>query len=199
MIGFLRGILVAKKAPSLVLDVHGVGYEIDAPMSTFFKLPALGEEVTLHTHLVVREDAHSLFGFLSESERALFRALIKVSGVGAKLALGVLSGVSAEEFQRCIRMNDSASLVRLPGVGKKTAERLIVEMRDRLPATEATASPAAAAGFAAAASPAEEAVSALVALGFRPQEANTMVRALPAEGKSSEDLIRLALQAAAKK
>ena len=121
MIGFLRGVLVAKKAPSLLLDVHGVGYEIDAPMSTFFKLPNVGEEVSLHTHLAVREDAHTLYGFLTEPERALFRSLIKVSGVGAKLALGVLSGLSVDEFHRCIQSGNSAVLVKLPGIGKKTA------------------------------------------------------------------------------
>jgi len=198
VIGFLRGILVVKRAPSLVLDVRGVGYEIDAPMSTFFKLPALGEEVMLHTHLVVREDAHSLFGFLSESERALFRSLIRVSGVGAKLALGILSGVSADEFHRCVQAHDTAALVRLPGIGKKTAERLIIEMRDRLPENESTEAPAAGRFLAVEVSPVQEATSALIALGFRPQEANAMVRMLPAEGMSSEELIRLALQAVAK-
>jgi len=198
MIGFLRGTLVVKRAPSLVLDVRGVGYEIDAPMSTFFKLPALGEEVMLHTHLVVREDAHTLFGFLSESERTLFRSLIRVSGVGAKLALGILSGVSAEEFHRCVQTHDTAALVRLPGIGKKTAERLIIEMRDRLPGSESSEVQVSGGLLAAEVSPAQEAVSALMALGFKPQEANAMVRAIPAEGRSSEDLIRLALQAAAK-
>ncbi|MDD5037466.1 MAG: Holliday junction branch migration protein RuvA [Methylococcaceae bacterium] len=202
MIGFLRGVLVAKKAPSLLLDVRGVGYEIDAPMSTFFKLPSLGEEVMLHTHLAVREDAHTLYGFMTESERALFRSLIKVSGVGAKLALGILSGISAEEFHRCVQMNDAAMLVRLPGIGKKTAERLIIEMRDRLPGGDDLAVSVVASGGASApapSSPVPDAVSALVALGFRPQDANAMVRTLPAEGKTSEDLIRLALQGAGKK
>ncbi len=201
MIGFLRGVLVAKKAPCLLLDVHGVGYEIDAPMSTFFKLPKEGEEVFLHTHLSVREDAHTLYGFLSEAERALFRSLIKTNGVGAKLALGILSGVSVEEFQRCIHSGNTALLVRLPGIGKKTAERLIIEMRDRLPETGA-ATVDIAVGTAAApapASPVPDAVSALVALGFKPQDANAMVRSIPAEGKTSEDLIRLALQGAGRK
>lgn len=198
MIGFLRGILVAKSAPSLLLDVRGVGYEIDAPLSTFFRLPDVGEEVMLHTHLIVREDAHSLFGFLSESERTLFRSLIRVSGVGAKLALGILSGVSADEFHRCVQSHDTAALVRLPGIGKKTAERLIIEMRDRLPAVGATEA-AIASGIAdTAASPVQETVSALIALGFKPQEANAMVRALSVEGRTSEELLRLALQVAAK-
>ncbi len=202
MIGFLRGILIAKKAPSLLLDVRGVGYEIDAPMSTFFKLPAVGEEVMLHTHLAVREDAHTLYGFLTQSERALFRSLIKVTGVGAKLALGVLSGISAEEFHRCVQMNDTAMLVRLPGIGKKTAERLIIEMRDRLPEADGLALAIVTGGSTVPttpASPIPDAVSALIALGFKPPEAQAMVRAIPAEGKSSEDLIRLALQGAGKR
>ena len=201
MIGFLRGVLLAKKAPSLVLDVHGVGYEIDAPLSTFFKLPAVGEEVSLHTHLAVREDAHTLYGFSSESERALFRSLIKVSGVGAKLALGILSGISVEEFHRCIQTGNTAVLVKLPGIGKKTAERLVIEMRDRLPEMDGAAVSAGTVGVSAfkEESPVADAVSALVALGFRPQDANAMVRGIPSEGKSSEDLIRLALQGKGKK
>lgn len=202
MIGFLRGVLVAKKAPSLVLDVGGVGYEIDAPMSTFYKLPALGETVILHTHLAVREDAHTLYGFHSEPERALFRSLIKTTGVGAKLALAILSGISADDFHRCVQMNDTAMLVRLPGIGKKTAERLIIEMRDRLPGTDGlTVSITTSGGVSAPVetSPVPDAVSALVALGFKPQDANAMVRAIPVEGKTSEDLIRLALQGAGRK
>lgn len=198
MIGFLRGVLVAKSAPSLLLDVGGVGYEIDVPLSTFFKLPDVGEEVMLHTHMIVREDAHSLFGFLSESERTLFRSLIRVSGVGARLALGILSGVSSEEFHRCVQGHDTAALVRLPGIGKKTAERLIIEMRDRLPAMRSTDVPIAGGVRNAVASPLEETISALIALGFRPQEANGMVRALSVEGKTSEELLRLALQVVAK-
>lgn len=201
MIGFLRGVLALKKAPSLVLDVNGVGYEIDAPMSTFYKLPALGETVTLFTHLAVREDAHTLYGFHSEAERALFRSLIKVSGVGAKLALAILSGISADDFHRCVQMADSAMLVRLPGIGKKTADRLIVEMRDRLPSLDGSAMTATTGGASITLpqSAVPDAVSALVALGFKPQDAQTMVRGIPAEGKTSEDLIRLALQGAGKK
>ena len=133
MIGFLRGKLVHKAPPFLVLDVQGVGYEVEAPMTTFYDLPAINEEIKLHTHLVVREDAHILFGFSTEADRTLFRTLIKVNGVGPKLALTILSGQSAEEFHRCIHDNDTQALVRLPGVGKKTAERLVIEMRDRLP------------------------------------------------------------------
>ena len=202
MIGFLRGILAAKKAPALLLDVNGVGYEIDAPMSTFYKLPEVGATVTLHTHLAVREDAHTLYGFHTEAERALFRSLIRTTGVGAKLALAILSGISADDFHRCVQMNDTAMLVRLPGIGKKTAERLIIEMRDRLPGTSEGLALAVSTGGVSApveVSPVPDAVSALVALGFKPQDANAMVRAIPVEGKTSEDLIRLALQGAGKK
>ena len=198
MIGFLRGVLVAKKPPSLLLDVRGVGYEVDAPMSTFYKLPEVGGEVFLYTHLAIREDAHSLFGFVSESERALFRTLIKVNGVGAKLALAILSGLTAEEFQRAVEYQDTARLVRLPGVGKKTAERLIIELRDRLPELGTVKLPGASTLPMPAASPADDAVSALIALGFKPPEAGALVRKVPAEGKSSEEIIRLALQSAAK-
>jgi Holliday junction DNA helicase RuvA len=202
MIGFLRGVLAAKKAPSLLLDVGGVGYEIDAPMSTFYKLPAVGERVTLHTHLAVREDAHTLYGFHTEAERVLFRSLIKTTGVGAKLALAILSGISVDDFHHCVQTNNAAMLVRLPGIGKKTAERLIIEMRDRLPDAAEGLTVAASAGGVSApveASPVPDAVSALVALGFKPQDAGAMVRAIPVEGKTSEDLIRLALQGAGKK
>jgi Holliday junction DNA helicase RuvA len=198
VIGFLRGLLAAKQPPSLLLDVKGVGYEVDAPMSTFYKLPELGEEVMLYTHLAVREDAHSLYGFISEAERALFRTLIKVNGVGAKLALAILSGLSVEEFHRCVELQDASRLVRLPGVGKKTAERLLIELRDRLPDLPTVALPGAGKRVAPAATPAEDAVSALIALGFKPNEANALVKAVPAEGKSSEEIIRLALQSAAK-
>ncbi len=198
MIGFLRGVLAVKKPPSLLLDVRGVGYEVDAPMSTFYKLPGLGEEVFLYTHLAIREDAHSLFGFSSEAERALFRTLIKVNGVGAKLALGVLSGLSVEEFHRCVDNQDAARLVRLPGVGKKTAERLIIELRDRMPELPTVELRGAGKLLAPEATPAEDAISALIALGFKPNEANSLVRAVSAEGKSSEEIIRLALQSAAR-
>ena len=132
MIGFLRGTLLKKQPPLLILDVNGVGYEIDAPMTTFYILPDIGNEIEIFTHLVVRDDAHLLFGFATENERHLFRNLIKVNGVGAKMALTILSGIEADEFSQCIQNNDAERLIKLPGVGKKTAERLIVEMRDRL-------------------------------------------------------------------
>jgi holliday junction DNA helicase RuvA len=199
MIGFLRGKLVHKAPPFLVLDVQGVGYEVEAPMTTFYDLPALGEEIKLHTHLVVREDAHILFGFSTDTDRTLFRSLIKVNGVGPKLALTILSGQSAEEFHRCIHDNDTQALVRLPGVGKKTAERLIIEMRDRLPSlndsvmigadTTGTTLPG-------AGKPKQEAVSALCSLGYKPLDASKMVQNISADGKSCEDIIRLALQGA---
>jgi Holliday junction DNA helicase RuvA len=199
MIGFLRGILAHKAPPLLLLDVHGVGYEIEAPMTTFYNLPAVGSEVKLHTHLVVREDAHSLFGFSSEADRTLFRSLIKVSGVGPKLALTLLSGLSAEQFQRAIRENDAHALVRLPGVGKKTAERLIIEMRDRLPEFGGEAPFNMGISLTPAGnSPKQEAISALCALGYKPQDAAKMVQNIGSEDKRCEDIIRLALQGAAR-
>lgn len=168
-------------------------------MTTFYDLPELGEEVKLHTHLVVREDAHILFGFSTEADRILFRALIKVNGVGPKLALTLLSGLSADEFHRCIHDNDANSLVRLPGIGKKTAERLIIEMRDRLPdlAEDITADgslSSAVQGYSD--NPKQEAVSALVSLGYKPQDASKMVQNIPSENKSCEEIIRAALQGA---
>lgn len=200
MIGWLRGKILRKQAPYLLLDVNGVGYELEAPMSTFFDLPAQGETVALFTHLAVREDAQVLYGFLRDSERIMFRALLKVSGVGAKMALGVLSGMGAEEFTRAIQAGDVIQLTRLPGVGKKTAERLIVEMRDRVEKLGITASatpvPAAAASSVAADNPAADAVSALEALGYRGPEAQRMVRSLDINGLSSEEIIRAALQTA---
>jgi Holliday junction DNA helicase RuvA len=198
MIGFLRGMLVLKKPPSLLVDVRGVGYEVDAPMSTFYGLPDVGGEVLLYTHLAIREDAHSLFGFISESERSLFRTLIKVNGVGAKLALGILSGLSAEEFHRAVEYQDTARLVRLPGVGKKTAERLIIELRDRLPELGTVTLPGAETLPMPEASPVDDATSALVALGFKPQDAGQLVKKISPEGKTSEEIIRLALQSVAK-
>lgn len=196
MIGFLRGRLIQKTPPQLVLDVHGVGYEVEAPMTTFYNLPMLGEEVKLFTHLVVREDAHILFGFSSETERLLFRVLIKVNGVGPKLALTILSGQSVEEFYRCVENNDVKSLVRLPGVGQKTAERLIIEMRGRLPELDQSALPVDNAHplVAAVNTPKQEAVSALCALGYKPQDAAKMVQAIAVEDKTCEDIIRLALR-----
>ncbi|MDH3948978.1 MAG: Holliday junction branch migration protein RuvA [Gammaproteobacteria bacterium] len=201
MIGRLKGILVSKAPPFLLVDVQGVGYEVEAPMSTFYQLPAVDSEVTLHTHLIVREDAQILCGFATESERHLFRSLIRITGVGAKLALAILSGMSADEFAHCVQDNDAASLTRLPGVGKKTAERLIIEMRDRLAdweGGETTTLPDATAPPVAP-DAGREAVSALIALGYRPQEASRMVQLVDSEGLSSEDIIREALKASISK
>ena len=199
MIGWLQGELREKRPPYLLVDVNGVGYELEAPMSTFYQLPALGQRVSLFTHLAIRDDAHVLYGFAREAERALFRSLRKVSGVGAKMALAILSGMSVDEFARCVQEGDSASLVRLPGIGKRTAERLIVEMRDRLDVTAGGFGGSAAAplpGTVPGAPPAE-AVEALVALGYKPVEASRMVRAVQSQGLSSEEIIRAALKGAA--
>ncbi len=196
MIGFLRGKLAFKAPPLLMLDVNGVGYEVEAPMTTFYNLPAIGSEIMLHTHLVVREDAHILFGFSTEADRSMFRTLIKVNGVGPKLALTILSGQSAEEFHRCIHNNDTQALVRLPGVGKKTAERLVIEMRDRLPDLGDSTDSAVTgiAKFHPANNPKQEAIGALCSLGYKPLDAAKMVQNISVEGKSCEDIIRLALQ-----
>ncbi|MGB9428780.1 MAG: Holliday junction branch migration protein RuvA [Gammaproteobacteria bacterium] len=192
MIGFLRGRILRRQPPHLLIDVQGVGYEVEAPMSTFYSLPEAGAEVMLYTHLVVREDAHTLFGFGTETERRLFRALIRVNGVGPRLGLTILSGISVDNFVRCVRDNDAAALTRLPGIGRKTAERLVVEMRDRL---EQAADAAAGLGEM---SPREEALSALVGLGYKPQEASRMLQAIKETDISSEEFIRRALQSAAR-
>lgn len=194
MIGWLRGKLLGKQPPRLLLDVHGVGYEIDAPMTTFYELPDIGAELTLYTHFAVREDAHTLYGFTTLTDRDLFRSLLKVNGVGARLALGILSGMDARTFIACVQGGDASALVRLPGIGKKTAERLIIELRDRFDASmmPATAVPGAVRSMTA--SPVEEAVSALVGLGYKPQEASRMVRVIDTTDMSSEDIIRSALQ-----
>ena len=197
MIGRLCGRVVERQPPFLLLDVNGVGYEIEAPMSTFYALPADDRPVTLHTHLAIRDDAHVLYGFASAGDRALFRALLKVSGVGGKMALAILSGMSADEFALAVQAGDTAALVRLPGVGKKTAERLIVEMRDRLEApTGGTPVLAAGSGGAApaACSPLDDALAALLALGYRPAEAQRMLKGVEPEGLSTEQIIKAALQ-----
>ncbi|MFP4264157.1 MAG: Holliday junction branch migration protein RuvA [Halomonas sp.] len=196
MIGRLRGTLLEKQPPWLVVDVAGVGYELEASMTTLVALPAVGEAVSLHTHLTVREDAHLLYGFAREQERALFRALIKVNGVGPKLALAILSGMDEAAFQRCVMEDDVKALTRLPGVGKKTAERLIIEMRDRFPHWESP-EPALAgleAGGAAAPrqDPLADAEAALVSLGYKPAEAARMLAGLEEAG-STEAMIKAAL------
>jgi Holliday junction DNA helicase RuvA len=196
MIGLLRGTILDKQPPHLLLEVQGVGYELEAPMTTFYDLPATGGVVTLYTHLAVREDAHLLYGFAKITDRDLFRHLLRVNGVGARLALTILSGMDAGAFAGCIQAGDTAALVRLPGVGRKTAERLIVEMRDRLE-TLTGITLARPGGIAARppSSPLEDAVTALIGLGYKPQEASRMVRAIDTAELSSEEIIRSALQA----
>jgi len=195
MIGQLRGILIHKQAPDLMLDVSGVGYELLASITTFIDLPELQNEVTLFTHLIVREDAHTLYAFSSIKERALFRTLLKVNGVGPKMALAIVSGMTVEEFSQLIHSNDVVGLTRLPGVGKKTAERLIIEMRDRLPETDVQAdSNSDTTPVTSLRNMEEEAVSALLALGYKPAQASKMVSANAAENLSVEEIVRKALK-----
>ena len=199
MIGFLRGTVHEKQAPHVVIDVNGVGYDVETPLSSFFNLPAPGEQVAIRTHLVVREDAHILYGFLTEEERALFRSLIKVNGVGPKVALGILSGVSVDDFCLWVSDNNVAAMVKLPGIGKKTAERLIIDMRDRLPEQTSGALSKAASVIRKQTSPQDEAISALVALGYKQLDAEKRVRAVAGDDANSEQIIRSALQSAIKK
>ncbi|QQD17577.1 Holliday junction branch migration protein RuvA [Spongiibacter nanhainus] len=193
MIARLRGILIEKQAPEIVVDVGGVGYEVLVPMTTLYQLPALGDEVALYTHFVVREDAQQLYGFADTSSRQLFRDLIKVNGVGPKMALAIQSGMDSDDFVRCVQDGDTASLVRVPGVGKKTAERLVIEMRDRLQKWQVPAG-LASAPREAVVDAAAEAEAALVALGYKPQEASRAIAALETEGQGSDALIRQALK-----
>lgn len=194
MIGRLTGKLVLKQPPLLLLDVGGIGYEVEAPMSTFYKLPATGETVTLHTHLSVREDAHLLFGFGSLTEKTLFRELIKISGIGPKLALTILSGVSVDDFWETVRAGDVLRLTKLPGVGKKTAERLVVEMRDK--AGGASTESMAAGMPATVDTPLQEARAALAALGYKPAEVQRFTEAVYKDGWSTEQIIQEALKRA---
>jgi Holliday junction DNA helicase RuvA len=202
MIGRIHGKLIDKQPPYLLVDVQGVGYEIEAPSSTLARCPALGEPITLHTHLIVREDAHVLCGFISQQERTLFRSLIKVNSVGAKLALSILSAISAEQFVRCIRENDTAALTKLPGVGKKTAERLIIEMRDRLEDMDILPANIAAQNDSSHSALIDndamrDAISALVSLGYKPQEASRLLQHVDLDGLNSEAIIKSALKVAA--
>jgi len=199
VIGRLRGFLAEKQPPQLVLDVNGVGYELEVPMTTLYRLPHGGEPVTLHTHLVVREDAHLLYGFFEKRERELFRELIRLNGVGPKLALALMSGLEVDELVRCVQAQDTSALTRIPGVGKKTAERLLVELKDRfkawetLPGTFTLVSDGP--GIAPPVATAEsDAISALVSLGYKPQEASKAISAIKEKNLSSEDLIRRALK-----
>jgi Holliday junction DNA helicase RuvA len=201
MIGFLRGRLTAKHPPQLLIDVGGVGYELEAPMSTFYGLPATGADVSLFTHLVVREDAHILFGFGTERERRMFRELLKVSNVGPKLALTLLSGMSVDSFIQCVDAQDADTLVRIPGVGRKTAERLLIEMRDRVKGFGEIAGVMVTAGGTvdAGIGPQAEAFSALLALGYKPAEVTRLLKSVDASVQTTEELIRRALQTAATK
>jgi Holliday junction DNA helicase RuvA len=204
LIGRIRGILVEKTPGQALVECGGLSYEVDIPFTTFYHLPDPEQEVTLHTHFVVREDAQSLFGFASRLDRDLFRLLIKVNGVGPKMAAGILSGLDAQQFIRCVEGRDIASLIKLPGVGKKTAERLLIEMTDRIKHLEGQFIPATAGidgGVTAspqlsisAHNPADEAEAALIALGYKPQEAARAISKVAEEGMTSEALIRLALR-----
>lgn len=200
MIGRIRGVLLEKRIPQLLVDVQGLGYDVQVSMQTFFELPDTGQEVMLHCHFVVREDAQLLYGFSSTRERQLFRDLIRINGVGPKVALAILSGVNVDEFIRIVQQEDIAALVRVPGIGRKTAERLLVEMRDRLDAwgvdKMAEATPAATASLVQ-----EESESALIALGYKPQEAGKMIAAALRHLKNpsnSQELIKFTLKNALK-
>jgi Holliday junction DNA helicase RuvA len=196
MIGRLRGILASKQPPWLVVDVGGVGYELEAPMSTFYELPEAGREVVLFTHYAVREDAVALYGFHREAERALFRTLLKVSGIGAKTALAILSGAGVDEFARLVQGGDVAALTRIPGIGKKTAERIVVELRDRVDGIAAGGPALAGMAVPVPADPAAEATVALQALGYKPAEVARLVARVAETGDSAETIIRKALRAA---
>ena len=201
MIGQIRGILIEKKPPEILVDVSGIIYEIQVPMNTFYQLPEIGQELLLHTHFVVREDAQLLYGFYDSKNKAMFRALIRVNGVGPKMALAILSGMEADEFVRTVRNNDITTMVNMPGIGKKTAERLIVEMRDRLNEWEAgdAGTPSARTGSSASSlnSATRDAETALVSLGYKPQQAARSIAQVLKDNvdiKDSEELIRLALK-----
>ena len=197
MIGFLRGKLAHKEPPFLIIDVQGVGYELEVPMSTLFQLPEIGTQVLLRTHLISRDDNQTLYGFMSEEERQLFRSLLKVNGVGAKLALTILSGMTAAEFKACVRNEDKATLVKLPGVGRKTAERLIIDMRDRIDAGGNGAGNGATVTVAGGTEPRAEAFNALVSLGYKPGEAQKMLENADAKASTTEDILRSVLRSVA--
>ncbi len=196
MIGRLRGTLLSKQPPWLLLEVGGVGYELEAPMSTVYDLPGIGKEVILLTHYAVKEDSVALYGFLRESERSLFRSLQKVSGIGAKIALAVLSGVSTDHFARLVQAGDVVALTKIPGIGKKTAERIVVELRDRVDGLAGVPGSGLATGAAMPADAAGEATVALQQLGYKPAEVSRLVQKVAAEGDDAEAIIRKALRAA---
>jgi Holliday junction DNA helicase RuvA len=198
VIGRLRGTLAEKQPPHVIIDINGLGYELEVPMTTLYRLPSVGEPLTLHTHLVVREDAHLLYGFFEKRERELFRELIRLNGVGPKLALALMSGLEVDELVRCVQAQDTSVLVRIPGVGKKTAERLLVELKDRFKAWETVPGMSSLVveprAGGAVSSAENDAVSALISLGYKPQEASRAVSAIKEDGLSSEDMIRRALK-----
>lgn len=194
MIGSIRGRLILRQAPQLIVECAGIGYEIETPMSTFLDLPEVGSEVFLFTHLQVREDAHTLFGFSTDDERSLFRSLLKISGVGAKMGLAILSGMSVDGFVRCVQHEDAAMLVKIPGVGKKTAERLIIEMRDRI--LDAVGSKPLTVRSSETSDARGEAFDALVALGYKPTEVRRLLDKLQTAELSAEEIIRSALKQA---
>ena len=188
MIAFLRGTLASKHPPQLTVEVAGVGYEVEAPMSTFYSLPEPGHALTLLTHEVVREDAHTLYGFATDAERDLFRRLLKVSGVGARMALSILSGITVEGFRQCVVNEDIATLVKLPGIGRKTAQRLVIEMADRLPVERPSTLPGVSADTES------EAYGALIALGYKPGEVTRMLKTVDCQALATEEIIRQALR-----
>lgn len=199
MIGRIKGIIIEKQAPVLLVDVAGVGCEVEAPMTTFYRIPEIGKEVVLHTHFVVREDAQLLYGFYEKEERELFRLLIKVNGVGPKMALAILSGMEGSEFVRCVQDHDTNTLVKLPGVGKKTAERLVIEMQDRVKAfthltPQPELTPVSSTQQRGPRAEINDAESALIALGYKPTEAAKAIAAIDTEGLKSEEIIRQALK-----
>ena len=199
MIGFLRGLLLQKQPPILLVDVNGVGYELEAPMSTFYTLPDEHNEIALYVHLIVREDAQLLYGFSDQGQRQLFRSLLKVNGVGARVALAILSTFSPREFINCIHLEDAVTLTRVPGIGNKTAERIIIDMRDRIDAQEYAQEYDAVSGAATEHlevpdNPAQDAIGALIALGYKSAEANRAVNAVKEQNQQRDDLIRNALQ-----
>ena len=198
MIARLAGTLIYKQPPLMVIDVAGVGYELEAPLSVFYDLPEIGQPLVILTHLSIKDDSHTLYGFASEAERTLFRQLLKISGIGAKLALTILSGASGEELARYVAEGDSAALVRLPGIGKKTAERIIIELRDKLDVIPAAATPVGTAGVSVPANASGEAITALNALGYKPQESSSLVRKVANADMSVEEIIRAALQSMVK-
>ncbi len=198
MIARLAGTLIHKQPPLMVIDIAGVGYEVEAPLSVFYDLPEIGQPVVVLTHLLIKDDSHTLYGFSSEAQRTLFRQLLKISGIGAKLALTILSGVSGDELARYVADNDIASLTRLPGIGKKTAERIIMELRDKLDVLPATAGSVPGGSAVIAGDASSEASSALSALGYKPQEVSQMVRQAAEPDMSAEEIIRRALQSQVK-